>query len=189
MPLLAVLLASTAARGGAHGSALRSFPTYRASSRTSVVCTAVEKLQGCTVVSAADGTVVDASSLLTPSPGAKARIVACGTHFGDFNAWEYAQQLRAAEADIKAAGGEVVFIGIGTQAAALKFAELLDFPKESLFADVSAQCHRALGFSQGAFPEVSISPYAKLFAMLLGVGSPGTLQAVARGCMRRGWGL
>lgn len=39
--------------------------------------------------------------------------------------------------------------------------------------------YRALGFSQGFAPDANVSPYLKLLPMLMGIGSPGTIQEVS----------
>jgi hypothetical protein len=51
--------------------------------------------------------------------------------------------------------------------------------------DPDGACYKALGFSPGFMPDLSISPYAKLLPMLAGIGSPGTLQVrvCARACV------
>lgn len=38
--------------------------------------------------------------------------------------------------------------------------------------------YRALGFSPGFAPDANVSPYLKLLPMLMGIGSPGTIQEV-----------
>ena len=55
-------------------------------------------------------------------------------------------------------------------------------PTPSLpYADPTGALHTALGFNRGFLPDSSISAYAKLVAMLAGVGSSGTIQEVLRG--------
>ena len=139
------------------------------------------ELEGIEVFSVEDGEPRRAANLVGPELLSKAHVTAFLTHFADFNAWEYAQRLKAAEQDLLRMGVELTVIGIGSPASGRKFAELLDFPTERLFADPTGACHRALGFSPGAFPDSQLPPQAKLLAMIAGVGSPGTIEAVIRG--------
>lgn len=48
-------------------------------------------------------------------------------------------------------------------------------------ADPTGALYSDLGFNRGFLPESNISAYAKLLAMLAGVGSPGTIQEVGTG--------
>jgi len=139
------------------------------------------ELEGIEVYAAVDGEPMLASSLLVPSSAASVRITCFFTHFAGLNAWEYAQKLISCREALEAVGAEVVVIGIGTDAAARLFADQLDFPSEQLFADPTGACARSLGFSQGPFTNLNISPFAKLLAMLGGIGSPGTLEAIVQG--------
>jgi len=181
--VFATAVLATAGVATAHltGRSILSLQTSAWSARSRVVCSAAQVLEGCSVVRAEDGAVIDASTLVRPSPGKAARINAFFTHFGDFNSWEYAQQLMAYADAIDEAGCEVMTVGIGTQAAALRFSKLLGYPTDNLYADPSGHCHKALGFSQGAFPELDLPASFKLAAMLAGIGSPGTVQAVVQG--------
>jgi len=117
--------------------------------------------------------------------GAGAKVLLFATHFGDFNSWEVAQQLRTAlRSDRVASGARVAVVGIGTPEAGRKFAELLELPEDlPLYADPQGSCHAALGFSNGALPEYKeeLNPYLRVFLMLLGVGSPGTIRTVLSG--------
>ena len=45
-------------------------------------------------------------------------------------------------------------------------------------ADSTGACYKALGFSPGFGSDLAISPYLKLLPMLMGIGSPGTMQEV-----------
>jgi len=44
--------------------------------------------------------------------------------------------------------------------------------------DSTGAMYRALGFSPGFAPDAQVSPYLKLLPMLMGIGSPGTIQEV-----------
>ena len=47
-----------------------------------------------------------------------------------------------------------------------------------LAADPEGVCYKALRFSPGFAPDAPVSAYLKLFPMLAGIGSPGTIQEV-----------
>ncbi|KAK9821991.1 hypothetical protein WJX81_004152 [Elliptochloris bilobata] len=103
------------------------------------------------------------------------------THFADLSSWELAQRLVKVIPTLQAGGVQVFAVGLGSPEQGRRFAQLLEFPAEVLFADPEGACHRALGFSRGFAPEARVSPYLKLLPMLAGIGSPGTLLEVIRG--------
>ena len=103
------------------------------------------------------------------------------SHFGDLTSWEYAQKLRDNMDVLKESSDGVTVVGLGSPEAGRKFAELLNFPVEDLYADPEGTLYKELGFSQGFLPDTDISPYLKLLPMLAGIGSPGTIQEVLRG--------
>lgn len=72
-------------------------------------------------------------------------------------------------------------IGLGSVSGAREFSKFTGFPEEKLFADPDGACCSALGYARGFAPEANISPYVKLFPMLLGIESEGTIQE-ARYC-------
>ena len=78
-------------------------------------------------------------------------------------------------------------VALGTPANAAALASVTRAPPGTLYADPTAATHAALGLSEGYNPRlpfldgVKVSPYARLVAMLAGVGSPGTMSEVARG--------
>lgn len=115
--------------------------------------------------------------------GGQRRIVlALLTHFDDFNAWEYAQRLKDELLALERAGASRVVVGIGGGNQASKFAELLELPASmNIFADPSGAAAVALGCSRGFGEGVPLNGYLKLLPMLLGNGSPGTIEAVLRG--------
>jgi len=126
-----------------------------------------------------DGAVCKVGDLV---PSGKRTVLAVLTHFGDFNSWEYAQQLRFELPKLQQAGVSLVVVGIGTVSAAMKFSELLDLPAEfNLYADPTGATAKALGCSRGFAEGTPVNGYLKLLPMLLGIGSPGTLEAVLRG--------
>lgn len=138
-------------------------------------------LKGCTIEALRDGSAVDAASVAATGATTVLLFV---THFGDFNSWEVAQQLRSAVRANRLGGAKLAVVGIGTVAAGRKFAEMLELPQDvPLYADPRGACHAALGFSNGALPEYreQLNPYLRVFLMLLGVGSPGTIRTVLGG--------
>lgn len=79
------------------------------------------------------------------------------------------------------AGVQVLGVGLGSQTAGAKFSELSEFPAAQLYADPASACHKALGFSPGFLGNSNVNGYVKIFPMLAGIGSPGTMQEVIRG--------
>ncbi|KAI3427059.1 hypothetical protein D9Q98_006999 [Chlorella vulgaris] len=137
-------------------------------------------LQQHKVFSAATGAEVALTSEWQAAPGTRC-VVALLTHFGDLSSTELAQKLMAILPELQASGVRLLAVGLGETAKARRFAELLGFPLDLLYADPSGELYRALGFSPGFAPDVKISAYAKLLPMLAGIGSPGTIQEVLRG--------
>jgi len=114
--------------------------------------------------------------------GRQRTFLALLTHFGDLTSFEYVQRLVGNLSQLEASGARVIVVGIGSPANARAFCAETSFPVEYVYADPDAACYRALGMYQGFARDVNgVNPYAKLLAMLAGIGSPGTLQAVLRG--------
>lgn len=154
-------------------------------------------LKGCTVQAVCDGSAKDASELgaaagapwETLLGSSSARVLLFITHFGDFNSWEVLQQLRTALREDRVGSARVAVVGIGTVESGRKLAKMLELPETlELYADPSGACHAALGFSRGALPEYAevLNPYLRVFLMLLGVGSPGTIRTVLSGYFGNG---
>lgn len=78
-------------------------------------------------------------------------------------------------------GVQYLGVGLGSQAAGAKFAEVTGFPGSNLYADPASACHKALGYSPGFLGQSSVNGYVKVLPMLAGIGSPGTMQEVLRG--------
>lgn len=132
-----------------------------------------EALASCTVQELRSGETLEASKLLSSSG------VFFLTHWGDFNSWEVAQQVRSAIQAQRLDASKVCLVGIGSQSSGAKFAEMLELPKEiKIYSDLRADCYRALCFSRGALPQYSeqLNPYLRVFLMLLGVGCLGKKQ-------------
>jgi len=147
-------------------------------------------------VSTLSGDDVSLGSLLLPDDGSKkTSILVCLSHFGDFNAWEVAQQYIASfsTGDLDSECN-VVLVGIGSVASANKFADDLDLAKESriqLVADETGAVTEVCGCYKGwlaidkehakKWPAADVNPYIKLFGMIFGIGSPGTIGRVLYG--------
>jgi hypothetical protein len=72
------------------------------------------------------------------------------THFADLSSWEYAQKLVKLIPQYQAAGAQVVAVGLGSATNARRFAEVLGFPLDLLYADPEGWAYKALGFEPGA---------------------------------------
>lgn len=73
---------------------------------------------------------------------------------------------------------QVITVGLGSTANASRFCELVGYPMEGLYADASGAAYKALGFNPGFAAGTDVNPYLKLLPMLMGIGSPGTVQEV-----------
>ena len=132
-------------------------------------------LKGSEVLSVKDSSAKDAAALCT-SPGGLA--VFFLTHFGDFNSWEVAQQLRTAIRENRTGSARVVMVGIGSVESGKLFAEQLELPPAlEVYADPTGTCHQALGFSTGALPQYKAgSPFGSSYegTHLHPIPPPGT---------------
>ena len=133
-----------------------------------------------------DGSETSLEACLDDGPA----VVVCLTHFGDFNAWEVTQQLRVADC------GKLtpLLVGIGSVESARQFASDLDLSEDAsvrLVADPTGDVASSLGCYKGwlyadevhreLWPSTDVNPYVKLFGMIFGFGSPGTMGQVAYG--------
>ncbi|GAQ86414.1 hypothetical protein KFL_002870180 [Klebsormidium nitens] len=139
-----------------------------------------DALKGVQVLEAASGQPVELLSLWAAKPGVRV-VIPFMTHFADLSSWEFAQKLAKKLPELQANGVRIVAVGLGSPDNARRFAETVGFPLQLLYADPTGACYRALNFSPGFAPEAGVSPYLKLLPMLMGIGSPGTIQEVARG--------
>lgn len=142
-----------------------------------------QALAGIEVMELQSGTKTPAAQLLTAGESQSSSVFFL-THWGDFNSWEVAQQVRTAVRVGRMNGPSVSLVGIGSPESGRKFAEMLELPSSvKLYADPTGACHSALHFSRGALPQyaASLNPYFRVFLMLLGVGSPGTIVTVLGG--------
>lgn len=139
-----------------------------------------DSLRGLEVYRATTGDPVELLSLWQPLPGTKV-VIPFLTHFADLSSWEYAQKLVKVLPTLETSGVTVYAVGLGDTKNAREFARILNFPLGKLYADPTGACYKALNFSPGFGTDLEISPYLKLLPMLMGIGSPGTLQEVVRG--------
>jgi len=122
------------------------------------------------------------------SSGERPTVLSCLSHFGDFNAWELTQKYQAADTTAK-----IVLVGIGSAGAAQQFADDLDLGASeiTLVADETGAVTEALECYRGwlavdrthaeKWPATDVNPYIKLFGMIFGFGSPGTISKVLYG--------
>lgn len=122
-------------------------------------------------------------------------VLVFGTYAADFNNIEYAQKLAhyAPKLAEQARIDKIALVVNGSPAAAARLRELLELPEQiELLADPSGDAGRAFGVSRGWLADrdtielgeslsVPISPYAKLFGMLFGLGAWLTLPSVVAG--------
>ncbi|CAK0849177.1 unnamed protein product [Prorocentrum cordatum] len=104
-------------------------------------------LAGCCLQDVRTGVAQDAAGLVAAS--GRRTAVFFLTHFGDFNSWEVAQQVRTALRLGQLGGARAVLVGIGTPESGRKFAEMLELPGDlELYADLNGACAQKLGFSK-----------------------------------------
>jgi len=130
---------------------------------------------------ASGGGSVDLGEALQ-APGTS--LVVLGTYPADFNMIEYAQRLRYYLPALRAKGVSRVLCTVnGKPSSVERLSEMLELPAEiELLADESGEAGRAFGCSRGWRPDdASLSPYAKLLGMLIGLGAWRTLPAVITG--------
>lgn len=153
-----------------------------------------EALRGLEVKSVEDGNDQSVLSLWTGAADSKC-LLAFLTHWADLGSWEYAQSLNKVLDDITSQGRytlttnvhktfligvEVHCIGLGGVSAGRAFSKYTGLPSRVLYADPSGACCEALGYEKGFGPELEISPYLKVFPMLLGIDSAGTIPEVRK---------
>lgn len=132
------------------------------------------------VTSAKTGEQASLIGLWQATPGTKV-VLPFLTHFADLSSWELGQKLMKVMPTLEASGVQVIVVGLGSATNAREFCRVLRFPIDNLYCDPDGIAYKALNFSPGFGPGLQISPYAKLLPMLMGIGSPGTIQEVFRG--------
>eukprot|EP01039_Chlorochromonas_danica_P009957 gene9957-11007_t len=103
------------------------------------------------------------------------------SHCADLSSFELAQEIRHYSPQIEDAGISLAVVTLGSIENAKEFAKLTALPSKYLYVDSTAAIYRDLGFSRGPLPTQPVSPYLRLGAMLMGIGSPGTIEEVLRG--------
>lgn len=164
---------------------------------TTATISAFQLLEGQQLTRVSDGEKVDVGKELG-GPGLSLCIL--GTYPADFNMIEYLQHLVPYIPDFKARGVTKFLVTInGSPASAKLIAQLVGLPDEVvLLSDETGSAGRAFGVGRGWLPDVDeltiggiklpISPYAKLFGMLLGLGARDTLPSVITGYLGNPWG-
>ena len=154
-----------------------------------------DNVSGIELLNLSGESVVLSDVLLSSANNQEPVILSCLSHFGDFNAWELTQQYQAAVTTSTLEEAKVVLVGIGGLEAAQKFADDLGLsvssPQITLLADETGAVTDALGCYKGwlaidkahaeKWPAADVNPYIKLFGMIFGFGSPGTIPKVLYG--------
>ena len=153
---------------------------------------AVSGLAGVRVRKSPGGGEVDVGEVLSSS--SVTSLTVFGTYGADFNMVEYGQRLKHYLPKLKSLGCErFVVILNGEEAACEKWKTEVEIGDEvQVLSDPGGLAGRAFGVNRGWLPdsdkldvfgffEVPMSPYAKLFGMLWGLGAWATLPAVIGG--------
>lgn len=148
-------------------------------------------LAGVTARAVRTGADVDLAEFVgTPSSQGKKSMLVLATYAADFNAIEYAQRLRYYIPDLQKRGVTKIGLVLNCDAAAARaLVDLVDLPCVAeqgygveVLVDPLGDAGRAFGVGRGWRPEdAELSPYAKLFGMLFGLGAWATLPAVIGG--------
>ena len=148
-------------------------------------------LAGVTARSVKTGSDVDLAEFLrTPSQSDGDRtMLILGTYAADFNAIEYAQRLRYYLPELQKRGVSKIGLVLNCEEESAKtLVDLVDLPCDTtegsvtLLVDPLGSAGRAFGVGRGWRPDdADMSPFVKLFGMLLGFGAWATLPAVIGG--------
>ena len=114
---------------------------------------------------------VDLGELVSSSSSGSKTLVVLGTYAADFNAIEYGQRLKHYLPELQAKGVEDVCLVLNAKPESCRaFASYLELPESvKLLSDPTGEAGRAFGVSRGWLADdESVSPYAKLFGMLVG---------------------
>jgi len=160
---------------------------FAASSAAASVAS-VPSLAGVVLPRVRDGASVPLDAALAQG----STLLVLGTYPADFNMIEYAQKLRHYAPQLRDKGIERTLCVVNGKPSSCKLlAELVDLPESiELLADEEGTAGRAFGVNRGWMPDedtinlgidVPVSPYAKLFGMLLGLGAVNTLPSVIAG--------
>ena len=142
--------------------------------------TSFAPLSGVSIPKVATGEPVNLGDALS-SKGTT--VLVLGTYPADFNMIEYGQKVRHYLPGLKEKGVDRVLCVInGKPSSCTLLADLIGLPDEvELLSDEAGEAGRAFGVGRGWLPDqdkvevfgtdVPVSPYAKLFGMLLGLGA------------------
>ena len=148
-------------------------------------------LAGISVPSAAS--TGESVSLGDALSGSGTTLLVLGTYPADFNMIEYAQKLRHYYPALKDKGVDRMICTVnGKPSSCTLLADLVGLQEDiEILSDEEGAAGRAFGVSRGWLPDedklelfgndVPLSPYAKLFGMLLGLGAGNTLPSVITG--------
>ena len=143
---------------------------------------------------------------LFEKPGTKTLVIVT-PQLGDFDTWEYCEQLSACLPELKHNNIQLRVIGIGNEQSARRFARVAKFPLDCLRVDPTGMLHRALQLHGGPdwdipsfFPKALLSWFKKYvgassesddamvarawlnyMAMCAGIAAPDTLPEIIRG--------
>lgn len=124
------------------------------------------------------------------SGGPRALLLVLLPQLGDFDTFEYAEQLAAVEDELTAAGVALRVIAIGDAGAGQRFCTVTGLSLDALRVDPAAKLHAALGLHAGpgwSLPAAlgarrpTAEAWLNYMAMCAGISAPGTLAEIARG--------
>ena len=144
---------------------------------------------GRSVIRVRDGISIDLGEALAQQRQQTCLLV-LGTYAADFNAIEYCQRLRHYLPSLKDKGvNKFSLILNASPSACISLAKQLDIPTEvEIYSDSTGSVGKEYGVSLGWRPDDSeMSPYLKLFGMLLGLGAWATLPSVISGYIGNPW--
>ena len=98
---------------------------------------------------------------------------------GDFDSFEYCQQLASKMDNLTDRGIEVFVTAIGQKSALKRFCSFTQFPEERMELRSNRDLHAQLGLNDGL--NFHVSPILNILFMCLGLKSPGTIREVLRG--------
>ncbi len=98
---------------------------------------------------------------------------------GDFDSFEYCQQLISILPLLKQNNIQLYSIAIGTEKSKNRFCNYIGYPHNSLIMVQNNNIHRELQLCNGM--DTGINHLLDLLLMCAGIGSPGTLKEVLRG--------
>ena len=98
---------------------------------------------------------------------------------GDFDSFEYVQNLMKLIRKLEEKGIEIIIYAIGNHRSKLRFCRYNKLPEKYLNILKDDMIHKRLDLESGL--RIPISSYLNLILMCFGIGSPGTMKEVLRG--------